>query len=96
MDLIKLLIPEHLTVDVDSSIIHLAELLGLAINIDTSDNYLYIYTTVQRTFKELTSSGYITSHDIRVTTEVFSEILIDIASGMTVKAAYEKQGFTFY
>ena len=95
MNLIKLLTPEHLIVDVDSSIIHLAELLGLATNIDTSDIYLFIGTTAQRTFKELTSFQFISSKDKHVPTEVFSEILIDIASGMTVKAAYEKQGFTF-
>lgn len=96
MDLIKLLTPEHLIVDVDSSITHLAELLGLAVDIDTSDSHLYIDTTAQRTFKELTSFGFTASQDKRVSTEVFSEILIDIASGMTVRAAYEKHGFTFY
>lgn len=96
MDLIKLLTPGHLIVDIDISIIQLAEILSLPINIDTADDHLFIDTTAQRTFKELTSFGFITSQDERVSTEVFSEILIDIASGMTVKAAYEKQGFTFY
>ena len=36
-----------------------------------------------------------TLNDVRVTPEVFSKILMDIASGMEIKTAFEKQGYTF-
>ena len=95
MKLHKLVAPSYLTVDPDSFIIDLAYLLGLDVNVDLSHDHFYIHTNTKHKFQELTSYTSPTLRDVRVTPEVFSKILIDIASGMEIKAAFEKQGYTF-
>ena len=95
MKLHRLLAPSYLTVDPDSSIVDLAYLLGLNVNVDLGDDHFHIHTSTEHKFLGLTSYIVPTLKDVRVTPEVFSKILIDIASGMEVKAAFEKQGYTF-
>ena len=96
MKLRRLLAPSYLTVDPDSSIVDLAYLLGLDVDVDLSHDHFHIHATVQYQFKSLTSYMFPDLKDVRVTSEVFSKILIDIASGMEIKTAFEKQGYTFY
>ena len=95
MKLRRLLAPSHLTVDPDSSIIDLAYLLGLAVHADLNHDHFHIHSDGKANFQALTSYMYPTLRDVRVTPEVFSKILIDIASGMEIKTAFEKQGYTF-
>ena len=97
MELHKLIAPSYLTVDIDSSIIDLAYLLGLAVDVDVDLNHdhFHIHSDAKHKFQELTSYMSPTLRDVRVTPEVFSKILIDIASGMEIKTAFEKQGYTF-
>ena len=96
MKLHKLLAPSYLTVDPDSSIVDLAYLLGLDVDVDLSHDHFHIHVNTHHSFQALTSYMSPTLQDVRVTPEVFSKILIDIASGMELKTAFEKQGYTFY
>lgn len=96
MKLRRLLAPSYLTVDPDSSIVDLAYLLGLDVNVDLDHDHFHIHATTHHKFLELTSYMSPTHNDVRVTPEVFSKILIDIASGMETRTAFEKQGYTFY
>ena len=95
MKLRRLLAPSYLTVDPDSSIADLAYLLGLDVDVDLSHDHFHIHSDAKANFQALTSYMTPTLRDVRVTPEVFSKILIDIASGMEIKTAFEKQGYTF-
>ena len=95
MKLRSLLAPSYLIVDPDSSIVDLAYLLGLDVDVDLSHDHFHIHSDAKHKFQALTSYKSPTHNDVRVTPEVFSKILIDIASGMEVKTAFEKQGYTF-
>lgn len=95
MKLRNLLAPSYLTVDPDSSIVDLAYLLGLDVDVDLTHDHFHIHADTKHKFKSLTSYTSSTLKDVRVTPEVFSKILIDIAAGMPTKLAYEKQGYTF-
>ena len=96
MKLHRLLAPSYLIVDPDSSIVDLAYLLGLNVVVDLSHDHFHIHANTKHKFQELTSYISPTLGDVRVTPEVFSKILIDIASGMETRTAFEKQGYTFY
>ena len=87
--------PAYLTVDPDQSIIDLAYLIGLEVHADLTHDHFHIQPATITRDKYLTSYVSPTLGDIRVSTEVFSKILIDIASGMPIKIAFEKQGYTF-
>ena len=96
MKLRKLIAPSYLTVDINSSIVDLAYLLGLDVDVDLSHDHFHIHSDANANFQALTSYMALTLKDVKVTSEVFSKILIDIASGMEIKTAFEKQGYTFY
>ena len=96
MKLHKLIAPSYLTIDPDSSIVDLAYLLGLDVDVDLSHDHFHIHANTHHKFQGLTSYTSPTRRDVRTTPEVFSEILVDIASGMEIKTAFEKQGYTFY
>ena len=87
--------PAYLTVLPDSSIIDLAYLIGLEVNVEPYHDHFHIKSATKDTNVCLTSCASPTLADIRVTTEVFSKILIDIASDMPIKTAFEKQGYTY-
>ena len=95
MKLHNVITPSCLIVDPDSSIVDLAYLLGLDVNVDLDHDHFHIHANAHHKFKELTSYISPTLRDVRVSPEVFSKILIDIASGMEIKTAFEKQGYTF-
>lgn len=95
MKLHNVIAPSYLTVDPDSSIVDLAYLLGLNVDVDLHHDHFHIHTGTKHKFLGLTSYMSPTLNDIKVSKEVFSKILIDIASGMEIKTAFEKQGYTF-
>lgn len=96
MKLRRLLAPSYLTVDPDCFIVDLAYLLGLDVDVDLNHDHFHIHANTKHKFQALTSYKSPTHNDVRVSPEVFSKILIDIASGMEIKTAFEKQGYTFY
>ena len=87
--------PEYLTVLPDQSIIDLAYLIGLEVNVGLHQDHFHLKPTTKGTKAYLASCAFPTLGDVIVTTEVFSKILMDIASGMPIKTAFEKQGYTY-
>ena len=97
MKLITLDSPGHLTTPMDSSILTLAHLLNVGIDTPFNTNAPYMYLVVDVATHRLVqiSSDYSASADVEVSSKTFSEIIMDIASGMPVKTAFEKQGYTY-
>lgn len=97
MNLITLHSPGYLTTSMDSSILTLAHLLNVALDNPFNTNVPYLFLVIDRETHSLIqiSSDYPRDADIEVSSKVFSEIIMDIASGMPVNTAFEKQGYTY-
>lgn len=93
MELIKLCSREALITAISDEVSDLTAFLGIPTNIDREDDHIYISgfnsTVIISTFINRRAS------DVMVSTEVFCEVLMDIKSGMSVREAYNKQGYTF-
>ena len=85
----------YLIADIDNRILDLIYILNLRMDIKPHDDHLYLATDRQGGLDKVFSHRSKTANDVRVSVEVFSEILIDIASGMKVKQAFERQGYTY-
>ena len=97
MNLITLDSPEYLTTPMDSSILTLAHLLNVELDTPFNTRDPYLFLVIDRETQSLIriSSDYAMELDIEVSSKVFSEIIMDITSGMSVITAFEKQGYTF-
>ena len=97
MNLITLGSPGYLTTPMDSSILTLAHLLNVELDTPFNANVPYLFLVVDRETQSLIqiSSDYAMELDIEVSSKTFSEIIMDIASGMSVITAFEKQGYTY-
>ena len=97
MNLITLDSPAYLTTRMDSSILTLAHLLNIGIDTPFNTHVPYMYLVVDEVTHRLIqiSSDYSADADVEVSSKVFSEIIMDIASGMSVITAFEKQGYTY-
>ena len=97
MNLITLSSPEYLTTPMDSSILTLAHLLNIGIDTLFNTNVPYMYLVVDEVTHRLIqiSSDYSADADVEVSSKTFSEIIMDIASGMPVITAFERQGYTY-
>ena len=97
MNLITLYSSEDLTTSMDSSILTLAHLLNVDLGKPYNTNAPYLFLVIDRETQSLIriSSDYAMELDVEVSSKVFSEIIMDIASGMSVKTAFEKQGYTY-
>ena len=85
----------RLITDVDPVIINLCEQLGIASRgIDIEYDHMYLALADSPEIF-LTSSSIRTNEDVYTTPDVFLNIILDIASGMITKLAYEKQGYTY-
>ena len=97
MNLITLDSPAYLITPMDNSILTLAHLLN--VGLDTPFNlrahYLFLVVDLETQSLIEIASDYATDSDVEVSSKVFSEIIMDIASGMAVKTAFEKQGYTY-
>ena len=93
MNLITLGSPAYLITPMDSSILTLAHLLNVGIDTPFNTSVPYIYLVVdEETHKVIQiSSDYSTDADVEVSSKTFSEIIIDIASGIPVNDAMLKQ-----
>ena len=85
----------YLVVDIDNRILDLIYILNLCMDVKPHHDHLYLSTDRQGGLEKVFSHGSKTANDVRIPVEVFSEILIDIASGMKVKQAFERQGYTY-
>ena len=95
MSLQLLSTPARLITDVDPVIINLCHQLGIASRwIDIEHDHMYL-ALADRPDMFLTSSAKRTPQDVYTTPDVFLNILLDIASGLSVITAFEKQGYTY-
>lgn len=96
MNLINLYSPGCLTTSMDSSILTLAHLLNVELN-PFNDNIPYLFLVIDQETQSLIqiSSDHARESDVEVSSKTFSEIIMDIASGMAVNTAFEKQGYTY-
>ena len=86
---------DKLITDVDPVIINLGKQLEIDSRwIDIEHDHMYL-SLAARPERFLTSSSIRLNDDVYTTPDVFLNILLDIASGMPAKLAYEKQGYTF-
>ena len=94
MKLIKLASRDSLVTEVSGEVADFASFLNIPYNIQTEDDHIYIIKEGSLPI-ELTSFHFRRNSDVKVSTKVFCEILMDIKGGLTVLEAYEKQGYTF-
>ena len=84
-----------LITDVDPVIINLCEQLGIeAHRIILGHDHMFI-ALADSPEMFLTTASIRAQEDVYITPDMFLNILLDIASGMPAKLAYEKQGYTF-
>lgn len=97
MNLITLESPAYLITPMDSSILTLAHLLNVELGKPFNTNVPYLFLVIDRETQSLLriSSDYLNASDVEVSSKTFSEIIMDIASGMSVITAFEKQGYTY-
>ena len=85
----------RLITDVDPVIINLCKQLEIHSRwIDIEHDHMYLALADSPEIF-LTSSSIRLKEDVYTTPDVFLNIILDIASGMATKLAYEKQGYTF-
>lgn len=83
-----------LTTALSQSIIDLANMLSMSLEIPQHSAYLYMHYDGVRT-KQIIVKGQPTAmiSDVVTSNKVFTEILLDIAVGMSQKEAFLKQGY---
>ena len=85
----------RLITDVDPVIINLCKQLEIGSHwIDIEHDHMYLALAGSPEIF-LTSAARRLKGDVYTTPDVFLNILLDIASGIPTKLAYEKQGYTF-
>ena len=85
----------RLITDIDPVIINLCEQLGIKTGwIGIGHDHMYLALAGSPDMF-LTTASMRSNEDVYTTPDVFLNILLDIASGMPTKLAYEKQGYTF-
>ena len=93
MELIQLANHQALITEISDEILDLANILEIPFEVERVDDHIYM---VDKTGDPSLGSFIIRrDSDELVTSETFSEILLDIKSGMTVLEAYNKHGYTF-
>ena len=97
MNLITLGSPGYLTTPMDSSILTLAHLLNVELDNPFNIAGPYLFLDIDQETQSLIqiSSDYSMESDVEASSKTFSEIVMDIASGMSVITAFEKQGYTY-
>ena len=93
MELTHLFSHQSLITETSGELITLASFLGIPADINLEDDHIYIIDKVGALY--LDSFPTRRDSDILISNETYSEILLDITSGMTVLEAYNKHGYTF-
>ena len=93
MELTYLFSHQSLITETSDELITLASFLEIPADIDLEDDHIYIVDKVGA----LSLGSFFTRRDsdVLIPNKTYSEILIDITSGMTVLEAYNKHGYTF-
>ena len=93
MELIQLFSHQSLITETSDDLINLASFLGIPADIHLEDDHIYIVDKVGAL--SLGSFFLRRDSDILISNEIYSELLIDIISGMTILEAYNEHGYTF-
>ena len=93
MGLIQLANHQALITEISDEILDLANILEIPADIDLEDDHIYIADKIGAL--SLGSFYVRRESDILIPNETFSDLLLDIRSGMTVLEAYNKHGYTF-
>ena len=93
MKLISLASHQSLITDISDEVLDLADILDIPFHVERTDDHIYVIDNVEK--PSLGSFIIRNNNDVLITAEAFNEILLDIASGMTVLEAFNKQGYTF-
>ena len=93
MELTYLFSHQALITETSAELLTLASFLEIPADINLEDDHIYIIDKVGAL--SLGSFFMRRDSDIVISNKTYSEILIDITSGMTVLEAYNKQGYTF-
>ena len=93
MELTQLFSHQSLITETSDELINLAAFLEIPADIDLEDDHIFIVDKVGAL--SLGSFNARRESDILISNETYSDLLIDITSGMTVLEAYNKHGYTF-
>ncbi len=93
MELTHLFTHQSLITETSDELINLASFLGIPADISLEDDHIYILGKVGTLY--LGSFFWRRDTDVLIPNKEYSEILIDITSGMTILEAYNKHGYTF-
>lgn len=93
MKYIHLTSHQFLITETSTELVNLASFLEIPADINLEEDHIFIIDKVGAL--SLGSFFLRRDTDVLISNKVCSEILIDIASGMTVLEAYNKQGYTF-
>ena len=93
MKYIRLTSHQFLITETSTEIVNLASFLEIPVDIDLDDDHIFIVDKVGA----LSIGPFIMRRDtdVVISNETYSEILMDITSGMTILEAYNKHGYTF-
>ena len=93
MELIHLFSHQSLITDISDELLTLASLLEIPAGIDLEDDHIYIADKVGAL--SIGSFHVRRESDVVISNQAFSDLLMDITSGMTILEAYNKHGYTF-
>lgn len=93
MKYIRLTSHQSLITETSTELVNLASFLEIPADINLEDDHIFIIDKVGAL--SLGSFFLRRDTDVLISNKAYSEILIDITSGMTVLEAYNKHGYTF-
>ena len=93
MELTRLLSHQSLITEISDELLNLASFLEIPADIDLEDDHIFIVDKVGTL--SLGSFRVRRESDVLISNKTYSELLMDIASGMTALEAYNKHGYTF-
>ena len=93
MELIKLCSREALITAISDEVSDFADFLAIPTNIHRDDDHIYI--SVFNSTVSLSTFNNRRASDVMVSSKVFCEVLMDIKAGMSIREAYNKQGYSF-
>ena len=93
MELTHLFSHQYLITETSDELLNLALFLEIPADIDLEDDHIYIVDKVGAL--SLGSFHTRRESDVLISNKAFSDLLIDITSGMTILEAYNKHGYTY-
>ena len=93
MELTYLFSHQSLITEISDELLILASFLEIPADIDIEDDHIFIVDKVGA----LSIGSFIMRRDtdVVISNKAFSDLLLDITSGMTILEAYNKHGYTF-